>query len=513
LAVLVVGGAIGGIFYLAQPASPVPVAQADPEKDRQRQQEQQRLEEEKRRLEESRFQLEREKRRFDFTRLMAQGDDALEKKHYEEAEKAYGEALRLFPDDGAAVKGLIAARSALTVLSEQGADKEKRQAEFQRLMTQGKEALDAKQYAVAVQAYERALQLVLGDEAAEKALAAARAGLGADDNEKARLAEYRTHLEAGRAALVAERYADAVREFIAAQRLMPGDPEAVQGQKQAENRLDAIQDRDKHQKAYVELVDRAQKALRERRFDDAVDSLKAALQLFPTDVKTQQALRDAEMARTQAKAEYARLMGLGDQAMQLGRFEEAYRQYTEALKVLPDDKAAQAAQARAQRASQDYQVAQAAYPRYITQGNLAMQMGNWTDAVFAFTEALRLVPADVTAAGQLRKAQAGALLQTNPQANFARLLKAGQIALSQRQYADAIRSFTSAQQINPDNIQVTQGLQQARYGQAMADGQRDMLQKRYQAAIAAFESALQQSPGDPAATNALQRARQLAKQR
>jgi tetratricopeptide (TPR) repeat protein len=513
LVVLVVGGAVGGILYFAQPAAPVAVVQGDPEQDHQRAQEQQRLEEEKRQLEEKRSQLEREKRRFDFERLMAQGDGALKEKRYQDAEKAFGDALKLFPDDGAALKGMVTARSALLALSEQGVEKEKRQAEYQRLMAQGKEAMEGKQYAAAVQAYERALQLVLGDETAEKALAAARAALAADDNDKARLAEYRTHLEAGKTALVAQRYADAVREFIAAQRLIPGDPEAVQGQKQAENQLDALMDREKRQKAFGELAERAQKALRERRWDDAIDSLKAALQLFPADARVQQALREAEQARTQARAEYARLMGLGDQAMQLGRYEEAYRQYTEALKVLPGDTVAQAAQARAQRASQDTAVAQTAYARYLSQGQLAMQANRWADAIIAFQEALRLVPNDVTAAGLLRDARTAALQQTTVQATFPRLLQAGQTALSQGQFADAIRSLTSAQQLAPTNAQLIQALQQARYGQAMADGRKALQQKRYSDAVTAFEAALVQLPGDTAATNGLERAKRLAKQR
>ncbi len=70
-----------------------------------------------------------------------------------------------------------------------------------------------------------------------------------DTSEKKNLAEYKQHMDAAKAAMLAERYPDAVREFVAALRLMPNDLEAQQGQKQALARIAGLGDKEKRQKA------------------------------------------------------------------------------------------------------------------------------------------------------------------------------------------------------------------------------------------------------------------------
>ena len=55
--------------------------------------------------------------------------------------------------------------------------------------------------------------------------------------------------------MTAERFADAVKEYIAALQEMPDDLEAQNGQKQAEAKLLALTDKEKRQKAFDDLVD------------------------------------------------------------------------------------------------------------------------------------------------------------------------------------------------------------------------------------------------------------------
>ena len=83
-----------------------------------------------------------------------------------------------------------------------------------------------------------------------------RKALDTDVAEKKKLADFKKHMDLGKAAMAAERFPDAVKEFIAAVQLMPDDLEAQQGQKQAEAKLLALADKDKRQKAFDDLLDR-----------------------------------------------------------------------------------------------------------------------------------------------------------------------------------------------------------------------------------------------------------------
>src|SRR5262249_453348 len=111
----------------------------------------------------------------------------------------------------------------------QEADLKKREA-FGRFLSQGQTAMAAKRYAEAITAYTEALELIPGDAAATKALRAATAAQDAaraDAEKQKRTADYQAAIKAGRDALAAKRYDDAIKAFADAGRLQPGDPTAA----------------------------------------------------------------------------------------------------------------------------------------------------------------------------------------------------------------------------------------------------------------------------------------------
>jgi tetratricopeptide (TPR) repeat protein len=471
------------------------------------------LEEERKKLDEERAHLEMEKRRLEFDRLMARGDAALAGHRPEDAQQAYRAALRLFPEDAKALAGLAEAKAAaLAGAATARRDREehqKRRAEVDRLLGQAREAMGKKEYAAAVRALEGARQLTPGDAAVTKALGEAQAALDKDAAEKKKLAEYQAHMDAGKAHFDAQRYADAVREFLAAQRALPGDGDALLQQRAAENQLAALQDFDKRVAAHKELMSQAQAALDARRYADAVKALTMALRLFPDDQQTQKGLKAARQALADARKERDQLLDQADAALQAQRWEEAHRLFTRAAELMPDDPTALRGQQAAADALQNLRVGQAAYTRFLIQGQDALLARRFADAVRAFREALRLVPGDPAAAQGLRDAEAGLAQALRQKAAFDRAMQAGAAALQQEQFADAARAFNDALRIAPDSFEAQAGLRQARYGQAMADGRQALRARRVQEAIGHFQDALQQVPGDPAATAALRQAQAM----
>jgi tetratricopeptide (TPR) repeat protein len=470
-----------------------------------------RLAEEQKKLDEERAQLDEEKRRLELAGLLKHGDDALAKKRYEAAEKAYGDALKLFPADTDALQGLVAAKAALASASTAQDDAAKRRADLARLVKEGQAAMEGKQFALAVRLFESARQLSPADSEVIKALAEAQAAADADRGQKQKLAEYQSHMDAGRAALEAQRYPDAAREFQEAQRLIPADAQAGASLRLAEQRLQglqaAAQDQQQRLAAFAALMDRSASALRAKRYEEAVQAANEAVKLFPSDARAKQAQADARQALRTARSQYNQLRTDADAALQAGRVNEAVRLYQQAAELFPEDEAAKKGLREARAAADTLGDAGAAYNRLMATGAAAMQGRRFADAVLAYTEALRLVPNDPLAAQGLRDAQAGANRRARRGLALDRQLQAGAAAMQQKQYAEAIRAFKAALDLDPDNPAALDGLRQARYADAMTEGWKALNARRRQDAIRFFEEALKEKPGDPQATAALQQAK------
>jgi tetratricopeptide (TPR) repeat protein len=525
-ALLVVAGFVGAISYLKHRSRPAEVkeeaAEHKPKEERQvilppvvsdLPSDHGKDDEARRQLEAERKHLQEERQKFEAAKLVSAGEKALAEKKYADAETAFTRALELDPENAAAKKGLTVAEAALLAAAKLAEDEMKRRAEHDRLMTDGRSALAAKKYAAAAEAFSAAAQLVPGDVEAGKLLAQAKDGLAAEKADKETAARYAAHMEAGRAAMIAMRYADALREFISAQKLMPDDAAAKKGREQAEARLDDIQDLQKRRDAFTALVDRGRAALQAARFDEAVASLEAALRLFQ-DEPTQQLLTQARQSAAQAKADYTRFMAQADAAARLGRYEEAVRAYTEALKAQPGDLAAERGLRALARLSDDFQAAQAAYVRYMTNATNLMQQGRFVDAQVAFNEALRVMPNDAQALQGVRDAQVAidrALVDAQKREERRKAIAAGlqaaNSALLSHKYDDAIKAANDVLRIDADNGKARALASQARFSQAMDLGRQAMNARRFADAERFANQALAEQPDDPAAKNLLQQAR------
>ncbi|MBV9125734.1 MAG: tetratricopeptide repeat protein, partial [Planctomycetes bacterium] len=366
-------------------------------------------------------------------------------------------------------------------------------------------------YAAAVQAFQSAVGLRPEDAGANQALVDAQQALEADQAEKKKLADFEDHLAAGKAALAAQRYADALREFLAAQRLLPADLAADQGRQEAERRLAELERENKGKADYTRLLEKGGTALQNHRFEEAVRAYQEAKKLFPRDPDVLQGLQDATKALTDARADFTRLMNQGDAAMLAERFDEAVQAYGDASRLFPnDDKAAQVLR-RAQQVLDGVQGSGGMYARWMLQGATALRLRHFREAVRCFSEALRLAPGDLDAAQGLQEARAGLSDVVRVKATFDQLMQAGAAAYQQHRYGDAVQAFSQALALFPDDLTAAGSLQKASYAQHMAEGQAALGAKRYTDAAQAFQNALNDLPGDLAASNALTLARSYLK--
>jgi tetratricopeptide (TPR) repeat protein len=287
----------------------------------------------------------------------------------------------------------------------------------------------------------------------------------ADEAERKTRADYEARMDAGRAAMVDQRYADALREYRAALRLLPGDAAAERGVRDAEDRLARGQERGNQRVALAGVLDQARTALNAKRYDDAISAANQALGLAPTNAEAKQIVSDATRAKRTAKADFAQLIEQGDALRASGRYADASVVYARALQISPDDVAAQTGKQLADQAVQSVvntQVGLTAYYNSMAIGMAAMQNGQFVTAARAFTDALNLVPGDMAAARGVLDAREALKGTVRGQAAFFRHLQAGYAALQSKRPADAISEFQAALRIAPDSIIAAAALRQAK---------------------------------------------------
>lgn len=507
---LLLGTGVAVTLLVLRRDNPTPPAeQAKTEPESTPDPEQERLRQEREKLEKEKQELEQQKNALEANRLVTSASDAFNKGDYVLAEKLYMDARKLAPGDESALNGLVATRAALLLDEKATQENTEKQATYDRAIKQAQEALEARQYAVAASAFDSALRVKPGDEEAAKGLAEAKKNLEADAEQQKMLTQYQGHMEAGRVAMINQRYADAIREYTAALRLIPGDAEATKGIQQAEQRIAAIEDLEKRKAARAELLREGRAAAANRRFLDAITAFNSILKLFPGDVETERELDAVKKEQARAKAEAGRLMKQAELALAARRFEEAHRLFTEAARLNPDDLDAVQGAEKAAKLFQDFQAAQAAYFRFMNQGTFALQAGRYADAAFAFREALRLVPGDLQAAQGLQEAQKGLEEEIRLKRDFDRLMQSGTNAAQQQRYTEAVNYYLQAQKLFPADQRLLRLISQAKYANAMNEGQAALRSKRYADAVTFFEQALLEAPGDFAATSLLRQAQAL----
>ncbi len=467
------------------------------------------LAEEQKKLTDARKQLEDGKKRLDVAGLVADGKAALAAGRFEAAEKAFNDALKIDPRDQAALDGLVTAKSGLAVGKKDDEERQKRDAERDRLLAEGREALAAKLYARAVRALEAARALAPTDAKVLAALDEARTALDADEDQKKKLAEYNARLAAGKTALEAGKYTDAVREYTAALTAMPDSAEAKDGLKQAEAKLAALGDRDKTNKAFDAAIARAKAAIAATKFNEALAEINAALRLIPDDREGKRLLAATRDTLEKVKTSNAKLVTAANIAAGNGQMDEAVRLAQKAVAAWAEDEKAKKALKSAERLVETGRTNQEAYQRYVQAAALAMAAGQYADAVTAYAAALQLNPANAELAIQLRNARIAQENYLRHRVEYERLINVGSQALARNQFADALKAFQDARKLLRFDLAARDGINKAKYGLAMVDGQKALKLRQKAEAIAAFELALAALPGDAAAQRGLQLARML----
>src|SRR5205085_1043657 len=134
-------------------------------------------------------------------------------------------------------------------------------------------------------------------------------------------AEYAAALQAARTALAGKKYDEAIKSANDALKLVPNDPTVLALLKDAQAGKVGADTEAKRKADYAAAIQAGRTALAAKKYDEAIKAASDALKLFPGDPTATALLKDAQTGKagadTEAKrrADYAAQMALGQQAM------------------------------------------------------------------------------------------------------------------------------------------------------------------------------------------------------
>ena len=455
--------------------------------------------------------------------LLAGARKAIASKDFVNAEKNLAEAARLAPSD----PDVSSVRTELARAKPKPLDPLVK-TNFDIAMFAAKAAMKRSDYAGAIDAATVALSLIPNDPNATALLKDAQAGK--NDTDAKHKADYAAAIQAGRAALVAKKFDDAIKSANDALKLFPGDQAALALVKDAQAGKTGSDADAKKREEFQHLLTTAQQALAAKSYAAAAKAADDALKLIPNDQTATRVLKDANdgikaEADKKRLADYAAWMQNARTALAAKKYDDVLKSAGEALKIVPGDKDAQVLiqTAQAAKAGSDAdKKKQADYAAFIQTGRIALAAKKYDEAIKDAQDALKLFPGDLAATALLKDAQVGKLgadADKKKQADYIAFIQAGRAALAAKKYDDAIKDAQDALKLFPGapealalvkdaqtgkaGVDAVAAMRKAEYNRQMALAQQAMTAKRYPDAERAYTEALRQVPNDPAATKGL----------
>jgi hypothetical protein len=449
----------------------------------------------------------------DYQAALKAGQDALTARDFTKAIAQADAALKLKPGDTAAQK----LRSDAQTAQQQTAALAKVEQDYQAALKAGQDALTARDFTKAIAQADAALKLKPGDTAAQKL----RSDAQTTQQQAANLAkleqDYQAALKAGREALGARNFEQAIAQADAALKLKSRDPAAEKLKTEAQTAQQQATALAKAEQDYQAALKGGREALGTRNFDQAIAQADAALKLKPGDAAAQKLRTDAQTAQQQAanlaklEQDYQAALKASQEALSADDYSKAVAQADAALKLKPGDAAAQNLKTAAQQKAaavakldQDYQAA-------LKAGREALGAKNYDQAVAQADVALKLKPSDSAAQNLKTEAQQLAAAAAKVEKDYQAALKSGRDALGAKNYEQAATKAEEALKLKPGDTSAQNLKSEAQqlataaarleqnYQTVLKDGQAALSGKDHSRALSQAAEALKLKPGDTAA--------------
>lgn len=403
-----------------------------------------------------------------YDQLLSEGDALAASEEFNKAIVKYEEALtvkdeQLPKDKIADMKAKILEKESQMA----AAEKEKIEAEYQAFIKEADAAFKANEFATAIEKYNTALG-VKDDQYPKDQIATVKAKQAELENaaEKAKKdAAYNELISAADEAFNANEFVTATEKYNAAlgvkDEQYPKDQLLAIKTKKAE--LENAAEKEKREAEYNKLISSADALFNSEDFDAASAKYKAALELkdeqYPKDQIAAIATKKDAIGQAKQDAQYQALVSEADAFLEIEKLDEAAAKYREALSIkerqYPQDQLSMIEERQASLANKQAQIAAAAeleanYKNVIAAADKAFQAKNYQEALLKYQEAISVKEGDPYPSEKIEEINA-ILAKENQKdqitAQYKAAITAGDQALAAEDYTQAKAEYEKALEI------------------------------------------------------------------
>lgn len=471
-----------------------------------------------------------------FNKLVAEGDGELTAKNYKVAIEKYKEALVLFDEDAVKVK-LASAQESLE--KQKGAEEEANK--IATLLASAKEKIDAENYKEAIEDYQTVLTINAQNTEAIEGKAKAEQLLINKESNAAKQQEFDKLVKEGDDLAKAEDYLSAISKYNEALVLIEND--AVNTKRDnAQKALEEKQNREEEAGKIASLLASAQDKMSKQNYSGAIEDYQNVLTINSQNPEAIQGKAKAESLLAEEQSNVAKqkafdeLVKKADQDFNNGLLKEARAKYIEAKAIFADKKHVNdrieeirvtlEKQSDKERIAEEIQV-------LLEQAATHKSNNKWNDAILKYEAAIKLDDQrkdvhELLAAAKLSKDEWDA--KQSKEEQFAQLKEDGNVLMAQKNWSEAQEKFEEALKIKEDaeiksNLEIIKNeiaaaslseenekayQDKMKAAEALADAE------NFEQALSTFEEALGLKQNDPVATSRIkdmqQKIDQLSKQ-
>ena len=466
------------------------------------------------------------KMKAEFDRLLALGDQNLLESKYYEAIQYFKGALKIKVNDPVAVSKLAEAEKQFAMMGE----KIKLDAEINKLMVLGEESFKLSKYAEAIAKFKEVLKIKPDHIQALSRIAESENLLASERSEKEKQeAEYNRMVALGDENVTQTKYEQAVGNFKAALILKPGDPLTLARLNKAENLLAGVQTaKMKQDSEFNRLLALGDQYLSQSRYSMAITNFKGALEIKPSEQTALARLSNAESLLdknqkevAKQESEFSRLIALGDENAAQLKYPEAINNYKGALTIKPEDQATLVRLKKVENSLASEQLLKkkqdTEFNQFISSGDSYVGQYKYNEAIANYKSALAIKPGEPTVLEKITKAENLLATEQTEKAKleneFKRLVALGDQYLVQVKYSEAINNFKAALAIKPGETTILERIsnsekllaneikekekQGAEFNRLVALGDQNFSLSKFADAISSFRAALEVKPGEP----------------
>ncbi|MCL3782210.1 hypothetical protein EMN47_17620 [Prolixibacteraceae bacterium JC049] len=452
------------------------------------------------------------------------GDNLYRRKRFDEAKAKYQEALQLKPSEEYPQQQIAQIDQQLATLAEAA----RQDSLYQAYLNDGNSKFQNEQYAEAITAFNKALQVKPDEREPAKRIEEANAKLQeiqlAEEREKANRKAYNESVQKADLAFNQKDYTAARMGYNEALALYPEEAHP----KQRITEIDAIQqaERDRIEQEYQQTMASANQLFQEQKLDEAKTAFNNALKLKPNDQTAldqiqavNKALEERRIAQQKEQAkrkEYIDLTAQADLAFNSDRLERAAELYTQALELYPEETHPKTQLEQINTTLAERKRVEDGYNTAMATADQAEKDEDWQLAKTEYTKALSFKAQDAVAQEKLnqvnQKIEEIRIAQEQEKAkraNYDQLLAMADTQFNGQEWENAKKTYREASNLYEEEAYPKQRIREIDdiieterqrvekgYNDAFAEGKKLMRSEKYEEAKEQFNQALTFKPSD-----------------